>query len=291
MKLSACLIVKNEKDHIRAVLQSLEGVDEIIVCDTGSTDNTVELAREFTKDVFTDYIWNDDFASARNHAKSKATGDWIISIDADETLEHGGVQKIRDLIANATEDQLHFSVRMTSKVGGQVHDLPRIFRNNRIVEWVGEAHETIHPVQKNVCDVVITYGYSTAHNLDPQRMLRILEKIVNEGRATPRDRYYHAREYYYLKDYKKAAELWEEYVKVATWDKEKADAYLYIARCYWYTARGDEARAAAFKAFEINPDFKENLLFLADAHFEPWKHKFLRLAEVAQSEDVLFKRV
>jgi len=291
MKLSACLIVKNEKDHIRAVLESLEGVDEIIVCDTGSTDETVALAREYTENVFTDYVWADDFAAARNHAKSKATGDWIISIDADETLEHGGVQKIRDLIANATEDQLHFSVRMTSKVGGQVHDLPRIFRNNRIVEWVGAAHETVHPVQKNPCDIVITYGYSTAHDLDPDRMLRILSKIVASGNATPRDRYYHAREAYYRKAYARAAVLFEEYTKVATWNPEKADAFLYIARCYWYTGQGDKARAAGFKAFEINPDFKENLLFLADMHFEPWKHKFLRLAEVAQNEDVLFKRV
>src|SRR5690606_32671020 len=86
MKISACLIVKNETDHIEDVLDTLFGFDEIIVCDTGSTDDTVELAFKHTDHVFTDYVWNDNFAEARNHANSKATGDWIFTIDADEFL-------------------------------------------------------------------------------------------------------------------------------------------------------------------------------------------------------------
>lgn len=87
MKLSACLIVKNEKDHIKDVLSSLTGVDEIIVVDTGSQDNTVALAKELGATVYEDYAWNDDFAEARNHALAKCTGEWVISIDADEVLE------------------------------------------------------------------------------------------------------------------------------------------------------------------------------------------------------------
>ncbi len=179
MKLSAALIVKNEKDHIRDVLSSLAGVDEIVVVDTGSQDNTVELAQAFTDKVFTDYEWNDDFAAARNHARLKCTGDWILSIDADEILESGGIEKIRAIIAAATPAQWHFSVLMTAKGTGAIHNLPRIFRNDGSVEWLGIAHETLSPFQRNLTDVVITYGSSTAHALDPDRMLRILAKVVN----------------------------------------------------------------------------------------------------------------
>lgn len=290
-KLSACLIVKNEKDHIRDVLSSLAGVDEIIVVDTGSQDNTVELAREFTPDVFTDYQWNDDFAEARNHALNKCTGDWVISIDADEILEPGGVAKIRALLENARPDQLHFSVDMTAKFTGNKHNLPRIIRNDGQVRWVGAAHETLYPVQRNLTDIVIEYGSSTAHALDPDRMLRILAKVCDSLEATPRDLYYYAREYYYRQDYVNAMRIWEEYVSIATWLPEKNDALLYISRCSFYTGQGDKARKVCGEVILNNPDFKEALLFMAELHHEPWKSKWERLASVATSEDVLFKRV
>ncbi len=290
MKLSASLIVKNEKDHIRDVLASLAGVDEIVVVDTGSQDNTVELARTFTDKVFTDYVWNDNFAEARNHALSKCTGDWVISIDGDEVLEPGGVEKIRKIIEGATADQLHFSVVMTAKSSGQKHHLPRIFRNDASVKWSGAAHETLTPVQANRTDVVITYGYSNAHALDPDRMLRILAKQVNSDAGTPRDLYYYAREYWYRQDYVQAARLFEEYLSVATWIPEKADALLYAARCYWILQQGNKSRQMCQEAIVLNPDFKEALLFMAEIHFEPWRHKWERLAAAATNEDVLFKR-
>ena len=290
MKLSACLIVKNEKDHIETVLNSLEGFDEIIVCDTGSTDNTVEIAKRFTSKVYTDYTWNDDFAEARNHALSKCTGDWVLSIDADEVLEEGGLDKIREIIASATEHQFHFSVHMTAEKTGQTHTLPRVFRNNGLVRWVGSAHETLHPIQKNATDIVITYGYSTAHELDPDRMMRILEKSVKSDKVTPRDLYYHAREFYYRGDYEASGKRFEDYVAVATWIPEKADALLYIARGYFQLQRGNEAREICREAIMLNPDFKEALSFMAELHFEPWKHKWERLAFAATNEDVLFVR-
>lgn len=291
MKISACLIVKNEKDHIRDVLSSLAGVDEIVVVDTGSQDNTIALAREFTDKVFDDYAWNDDFAEARNHALAKCEGDWVISIDGDEVLEQGGVAKIRAILENARPDQLHFSVEMTAKITGNKHNLPRIFRNDGQVRWVGVAHETLSPVQRNLTDVVIEYGSSTAHQLDPDRMLRILAKVVASPEATPRDLYYYAREYYYRQDYVNAQRLWEEYISIATWMPEKTDALLYIARCQFYTGQGDKARETCAQAIIHNPDFKEALLFMAELHNEPWKHKWEKLASIATSEDVLFKRV
>lgn len=290
MKISACLIVKNEKDHIKDVLTSLAGFDEIVVVDTGSIDNTVELAKEFTDKVFTDYLWKDDFAEARNHALSKCTGEWVFSIDGDEILEDEGLEKIRNIIENATEDQLHFSVKMKAKGSNSVHDLPRLFRNDGSVFWKGAAHETLSPVQKNLIDVMIEYGYSTAHQLDPDRMLRILENVVKSEYSTPRDMYYYAREIYYRRDYARAANLFQEYVDVATWLPEKADGYLYIARSSFYSGQGDRAREACLRAIQLNPDFKEALLFMADLHFEPWKHKWVKLAEVATNEDVLFIR-
>lgn len=283
--------MKNEKDHIKDVLSSLSGVDEIVVVDTGSIDNTVELAKEFTDKVFTDYQWNDDFAEARNHALSKCTGDWVISIDGDEILQEGNLQKIRTIIESATPEQLHFSVLMTHRGSGQKHDLPRIFRNDGSVSWRGAAHETLYPVQKNMTDVVIAYGWSTAHLLDPDRMMRILAKAVNSPDGTPRDMYYYAREFWYRKDYPQALRLFREYISIATWLPEKTDAMLYEARCLFLLQRGDEAREVCAKLIILNPMFKEALLFMAELHFEPWKSKWEKLAQAADNSDVLFKRI
>ena len=87
MKLSAALIVKNEKACLEKCLKSLKGFDEIVVLDTGSTDNTYIIARNLADRVYSDYKWNDNFAEARNHVLGKVTGDWVLSIDADEEYE------------------------------------------------------------------------------------------------------------------------------------------------------------------------------------------------------------
>ncbi len=87
-----------------------------------------------------------------------------------------------------------------------------------------------------------------------------------------------------------ACRLFNEYISVATWIPEKADAYVYIARCEFILQHGEKARDACREAIILNPDFKEALLLMAELHFEPWKHKWERLAQAATNEDVLFKR-
>ncbi|MCM3661973.1 glycosyltransferase family 2 protein [Georgenia satyanarayanai] len=84
--ISAVLIVKDEEDYLARCLESVRWVDEIVVYDTGSSDRTVEIARQFTDTVIEGY-WNDDFGDARNRALEHATGEWILQVDADETFE------------------------------------------------------------------------------------------------------------------------------------------------------------------------------------------------------------
>lgn len=287
MKLSVALIVKNEKDHIAAVLESVRGADEIIVCDTGSEDNTVELAKAYTDNVFTDFLWCDDFAAARNHALSKCTGDWVLSIDADEVLEEGGIEKIRKVI-EAAGDKKTFAVIMRG--GTNEHFLPRIFKNDSTVSWVGAGHEVLSPFEMNKTDVLIVYGYSTAHALDPNRMFRILEKEVDRNPNSARARYYFGREFWYKKDYHNAIKHFHQCTVLSKWIPEKSDAYLYLARCYFAISRGDIARDMCLRAIQFNPDFKEALLFMADLHYEPYKHKWLQFASLAANENVLFVR-
>src|SRR5689334_13325597 len=87
MRVSATLIVRDESEFIEDCLRSLIGiVDEIIVVDTGSHDDTVVRASRFPINLYR-FEWCNDFSAARNYAIGKATGDWILYIDADERLE------------------------------------------------------------------------------------------------------------------------------------------------------------------------------------------------------------
>lgn len=83
--LSVTIITRNEAENIRQCLESVAWADEIIVVDSGSVDKTVEICKEFTDQVFIDQDWQ-GFGIQKNRALDKATGDWILSLDADELI-------------------------------------------------------------------------------------------------------------------------------------------------------------------------------------------------------------
>ena len=94
---SLCMIVKNEERTLRRCLDSVRGLmDEIIIADTGSTDRTVEIARDCGAAVCT-FPWCDDFAAARNFAFSKATMQYCMWLDADDVLEPADREAFRKL--------------------------------------------------------------------------------------------------------------------------------------------------------------------------------------------------
>ena len=96
---SLTMIVRNEQDHLAKCLESVRGLfDEIIIVDTGSTDRTKEIAREFGAKVF-DFVWIDDFAAARNEALSHATGDYAFWLDADDVVEPAEREKLEALFS------------------------------------------------------------------------------------------------------------------------------------------------------------------------------------------------
>ncbi len=115
--ISACMIVKNEQDCLDKCLRSIQGVDEIVILDTGSKDKTGDIARRYTDKYYPDeYVWNDNFAEARNYAAKKCTGDWILIIDADETLEEEGIEKIRKAVKQTKKNSIQFktiAIRVT----------------------------------------------------------------------------------------------------------------------------------------------------------------------------------
>ncbi|MEW6054238.1 MAG: glycosyltransferase [Nitrospirota bacterium] len=100
--ISLCMIAKNEEQNIMHALQSVQPViDEMIVVDTGSTDRTKKIARVFGATVH-DFPWTDNFSDARNFSISKATGDWILLLDADEVIAASDYERLRELITEGS---------------------------------------------------------------------------------------------------------------------------------------------------------------------------------------------
>src|SRR3954468_14337058 len=100
---AACLIVRDEADRLSACLSALRGLaDEIVVHDTGSTDDTVARARRLGATVI-EGDWHDDFAAARNVGLDHCSADWIVHVDADEIIG-GGIDGLRRQLRDAPAD-------------------------------------------------------------------------------------------------------------------------------------------------------------------------------------------
>ena len=97
VKITACYIVKNEEKNLPISIASVQrAVDEIVVVDTGSTNQTKAVAQKFGAQLY-DYKWQDDFAAARNFALAQLKGDWVIFLDADEYFSADTAGNLRRL--------------------------------------------------------------------------------------------------------------------------------------------------------------------------------------------------
>lgn len=146
--LTVCMIVKNEARTLARALRSVQLVaDEIIVMDTGSTDETVSIATGFPKVRVEYHRWSDDFAAARNAGLALASGDWVLVLDADEWLEDP--EGLLAAIESDRVDGYYVVVRnlQPSKSITQYVDEPmvRLFRTALCPTYEGRIHEQVTP--------------------------------------------------------------------------------------------------------------------------------------------------
>ncbi|MCH8273844.1 MAG: tetratricopeptide repeat protein [Armatimonadetes bacterium] len=218
IRLSACLIVRDEEENLPACLESLKGVaDEIVVVDTGSRDATVSVAERYGAKIG-HFEWNDDFSAARNHALSLAEGDWALWIDADERLDatsrgpilsgivrpHFGGYTI-PIINYLNEDEAQDQV---------VHKPCRLFRLVEGARFEGRIHEQIAdslrrkglPIARMEGAVIHHYGYQASQMRAKDKHRRNLEMLRREVAENPEDGFH----WFNLGNAHYTAEKWEE---------------------------------------------------------------------------------
>jgi glycosyltransferase involved in cell wall biosynthesis len=142
MLISAAIIVRDEAEHLDGCLASLAGlVDEIVVVDTGSTDDSVKVARRHGA-VVGHEPWQDDFSTPRNTSLDLATGEWILYIDADERVQPGDHAAVRERLAAAT-DHVAFRVRFVPRVNWTPYREFRVWRHRPDIRFENVIHETM----------------------------------------------------------------------------------------------------------------------------------------------------
>lgn len=162
LPVSVCIIAKNEEKHIGQCLKSLLKYNmEIVVADTGSTDQTKEIAAKYTDKLY-DFEWCDDFAAARNFAVSKASNNWILILDCDEYVQDMDVAGLRTCmqkyarrvgvmeIMNVYTDE--------GSEGIQIDEVPRFFNKN-FYEYRFRIHEQITPKKSENYDEIMLESF------------------------------------------------------------------------------------------------------------------------------------
>ncbi len=256
VSISLAMIVKDEENNIKRCLDSVLGVvDEIIIVDTGSTDQTKKICSFYTDRIY-DFKWIDDFSAARNFSYDFATMDYILWLDADDYLLPEDREKLIKL--KETMDPGVNTVMMKYATGldlqGNVtfsYYRERMTKRELKFRWHEPVHEymlTIEPILES--DIFITHG-KIQTDKSSDRNLQIYEnKIKNKEFLSPRGVFYYARE---LKDHDRfteAAGQFELFLDTDMgWVEDNISACSELAKCYLNLNQDKRALACLFKSF------------------------------------------
>ncbi len=268
---SICIIAKNEEQNIERCLKSVSNFDcEIIVVDTGSTDNTKEIAAKYASKVL-DFEWINDFSAARNFSINQASYDWILVLDCDEWVQESRPEEFMTLARQYPAYVGRLQRKNLTYLDSEKQmyiDMVERFFNRRYYHYEGTIHEQVTPltsIQPFLFDIPLTVLHSgyvgTKEELESKR-IRNMTLLQKELEQHPDDPYYYfqmGQEYYCMEDYETAA--WY-YAKVLSYDLSPTLEYLRLTiqaygNCLLHLDRIEEALQfeALYDTFGDTPDF------------------------------------
>lgn len=197
MRISLCMIVKNEEEILGRCLDSVHDlVDEIIIVDTGSTDKTKEIAAKYTNKIY-HFEWINDFSAARNFSFSKATQSHILWLDADDVLLPDARDKFKNLKNSGDNSDVFLMPYdyFQDEYGNSVLKITRerIMKRELGLKWEGRIHECVS-LKGTIKEIDIVVTHKRVH-LASGRNLAIYQEILESGeKLNARDTYYYAKE-------------------------------------------------------------------------------------------------
>lgn len=287
--ISLCMIVKNEEEHLPTALNSVKDVvDEIIIIDTGSTDNTVEIAKSFGAKVYF-YEWNDDFASARNEALKYATSDWILSMDADDEMNGEDILKLKEFLKDTNAVGISIPIfseiedRASNIKNTTVNYLVRIFRNDPRIRFSRRIHEYVDQSIYNIGGKIERVDIPVFHRgyIDPEtlqkkmeRNKRLIELALEENSEDHSLWVYLGKTYLLLNDLNKAEECYRRAIDIVVEGNKRYSslfflqtAYIDLALLLFERDKIDEGIEFFNKAMGIDPNFPDTYYYMGMAYY------------------------
>jgi len=277
LKLSLCMIVKDEEEMLPRCLAAVApAVDEIVIVDTGSTDRTIEIAREYHANVI-ERAWTGSFSEARNASFEAATGDWIIYLDADEVLVADDVKRLRDLTGRTWREAFYLvETSFTGELGDGAaitNSALRVFRNRPHYRFEGRLHEQIaHNLPLYAAGRIEQssvridhYGYLGAVRDAKEKSRRNLDLLKAQQADRPADAFLHfnlGTEYSVLGEHAAALAEFERAWKLVESQGQEDRDYVpsllqRLVTSLRHTGRPAEAIARADQALETFPAFTD----------------------------------
>lgn len=222
--LTLCMIVKNEEKNLKNCLLKVSAfVDEIIIVDTGSNDNTRDIASEFTDKIY-NFKWCSDFSKARNFSISKAFNDWILVLDADEFIVDFSRRSVDEFIENSLNQNKVGRIKrinVMDQLGINSKYIERVNRlfNKNYFHYEGIIHEQITAFHgKNydtkMVDIIaehVGYTQEVLNRTDKiKRNIDLLQLSIRNDSKDPYLYFQLGKSYYMLRDYKKAVLYFEK---------------------------------------------------------------------------------
>lgn len=279
-RLSVAMIVKNEAEHLEKTLASLKKIyDELVIVDTGSTDNTKEIAKKFGAKIYDFHIDPFRFDAARNESFSHCTGEWILWLDADDFLVNpeGVLEEIE--AAQPQVDVFHAAYNYAFNQLGMCvarHDKERLIRNNKALKWAGPLHEALIPLRTPV--VMRTDKFEVNHDKDDaghyrsaERNYAIIKEVVkNDGvdDTDPRNLYSLANAALGLEKWEEAISFFELFTTRSGWKDEIYMALHRAALCSRKIGKIDQAIEYEFRALSILPNCRDAYLGLGESYLQ-----------------------
>jgi len=255
--ISLCMIVKNEEPVLAKCLDSVKGlVEEIIIVDTGSTDNTKAIAANYTSQIF-HFDWTDDFSAARNDSFSHATQDYILWLDADDWLQENDRAKLK--LLKQTIDSNVDSISMDYYVGFDPLGQPTaVIKRNRLVkrskqfQWHDPVHEYL-AVEGHVVYSDIAVSHGRVHT-NSERNLRIYERALARGSILSNRQLLHYAMELTANDYfEKAIEIYQTIITDrASFFEDQLLACDRMAHCHHELGNKEQELQALLKTFNYD---------------------------------------
>ena len=286
MKVSLCMIVKNEESNLDKCLYSVaDYVDEIVIVDTGSTDQTKEIAKKYTDKIF-DFVWCDNFAKARNFSLSKATNDWVLILDADELVLKFDRKSICDFIES--NQRTVGRIKRINPFQGEKEDKTYIERVNRFFSkkyycYEGTIHEQVVAMDGSqysmrAVEIEVEHiGYLDEVIGATNKLNRNINLLTEAIKNNPKDAYLHyqnGKAFYKKKDFQKAYESFTHSISLCTdfkfeYTQDLIESYGYtLIKCEKYSEAMELKKYHVY--YENSPDFNfvMGLIYMNNGRFQ-----------------------